>query len=104
MNNLQEACIQFHLPVEPELLCQLVDYCDTDKDGMINYLDFANFLNWKDKMPTGLGLCDKTSMSKDFLVCFLFYGPSTHFRSFRAQSVTLTTLILGKPAMQFTST
>ena len=26
------------------------------------------------------------------LVWFLFYGPSTHFRSFRARSVTLTTL------------
>ena len=35
---------------------------------------------------------------------FLFYGPSTHFRSFRARSVTLTTLFLGKPPRQFTST
>ena len=55
MNDLREACIQFHLPVEPELLCQLMDYCDSDRDGKINYLDFANFLNWKDKMPSGLG-------------------------------------------------
>ena len=31
------------------------------------------------------------------LVWFLFYGPSTHFRSFWAWSVTLTTLFLGKP-------
>ena len=23
MNDLREVCIQFHLPVEPELLCQL---------------------------------------------------------------------------------
>ena len=38
------------------------------------------------------------------LVWFLFYGPSTHFRSFRARSVTLTTLFLGKPPRQFTST
>ena len=38
------------------------------------------------------------------LVWFLFYGPSTHFRSFRAQSVNLTTLFLGKPPRQFTST
>ena len=36
------------------------------------------------------------------LVRFLFYGPSTHFRSFRAWSVILTTLFLGKPR-QFTS-
>ena len=39
-----------------------------------------------------------------FLVWFLFYSPSTHFRSFRARSVTLTTLFLGKPPRQFTST
>ena len=38
------------------------------------------------------------------LVWFLFYGPSTHFRSFRARSVSLTTLFLGKPSKQFTST
>ena len=33
---------------------------------------------------------------------FCFYGPSTHFRSFRVQSVILTTLFLGKPPRQFT--
>ena len=38
------------------------------------------------------------------LVWFLFYGPSTHFRSFRARSVTLTALFLGKPPRQFTRT
>ena len=37
------------------------------------------------------------------LVWFLFYCPSTHFRSFRARSVTLTILFLGKPPRQFTS-
>ncbi len=31
-----------------------MDYCDTDKDGQINYQEFANFLNWKDKLPSGL--------------------------------------------------
>ena len=39
-----------------------------------------------------------------FLVWFLFYGPSTHFRSFQAWSVNLATLFLGKPPRQFTST
>ena len=39
-----------------------------------------------------------------FLVWFLFYGPSTHFRSFRARSVNLATLFLGKSPRQFTST
>ena len=40
----------------------------------------------------------------DLFVWFLFYGPSTHFRSFRAWSVNLATLFLGKPPKQFTST
>ena len=40
---------------------------------------------------------DQTVLEDLVLVWVLFYGPSAHFRSFRAQSVTLTTLILGKP-------
>lgn len=50
---LREVCIQFNLPVEPELLESLFSYCDVDGDGQINYEEFANFLNWKDKMPSG---------------------------------------------------
>ena len=38
------------------------------------------------------------------VVVLVFYGPSTHFRLFRAQSVSLSTLFLGKPPRQFTST
>ena len=87
MNDLREACIQFHLPVEPELLCQLMDYCDSDRDGKINYLDFANFLNWKDKMPSGLGMYTAAlqlyggpgSLSHDFKlwpITFQGSGPS----------------------------
>ncbi|XP_037684141.1 EF-hand domain-containing family member B isoform X2 [Choloepus didactylus] len=48
---LREACDQFNLHLDEKLLDQLFDYCDVDKDGLINYLEFANFLNWKDKMP-----------------------------------------------------
>ena len=54
IDELREVCIRFNLPAEPELLEQLMDYCDSDKDGQINYLEFANFLNWKDKLPSGL--------------------------------------------------
>ncbi|XP_013406172.1 EF-hand domain-containing family member B-like [Lingula anatina] len=53
INNLHEVCAQFNLPVEPELLVQLMDCCDANKDGFIDYVEFANFLNWKDKLPSG---------------------------------------------------
>ncbi|XP_015441255.1 EF-hand domain-containing family member B [Pteropus alecto] len=48
---LWEACDQANLHLDEKLLDQLFDYCDVDNDGLINYLEFANFLNWKDKMP-----------------------------------------------------
>lgn len=48
---LREACDQAHLCLDERLLDMLFDYCDVDNDGLINYLEFANFLNWKDKMP-----------------------------------------------------
>ena len=58
MAGLRESCLKFHLPVEPELLEQLMDICDVNRDGFIDYVEFANFLNWKDKMASGLP--DKT--------------------------------------------
>ncbi|XP_032807507.2 EF-hand domain-containing family member B isoform X4 [Petromyzon marinus] len=48
---LQVACSELNLPVEPALLQDLVRYCDVDRDGFINYLEFANFLNWKQALP-----------------------------------------------------
>ncbi|XP_028985621.1 EF-hand domain-containing family member B isoform X2 [Betta splendens] len=50
-DDLQEVCRQFQLDVSDSVLNDLMDYCDADKDGFINFLEFANFLNWKDKMP-----------------------------------------------------
>ena len=38
------------------------------------------------------------------VVVLVFYCPSTYFRSFRARSVSLSALFLGKPPRQFTST
>ncbi|XP_033957943.1 EF-hand domain-containing family member B isoform X2 [Pseudochaenichthys georgianus] len=49
--DLQAVCHQFQLHVSRQVLDALMDYCDTDKDGLINFLEFSNFLNWKDKMP-----------------------------------------------------
>ena len=47
-------------------------------------------------------LCSGLTAAK--IIVLVFYGPSTHFRSFRARSVNLATLFLGKPPRQFTST
>ncbi|XP_071100743.1 EF-hand domain-containing family member B-like [Haliotis cracherodii] len=55
MVELRDACFQFNLPVEPELLEQLMDTCDVNRDGQIDYVEFCNFLNWKDKMDSGFG-------------------------------------------------
>nr|XP_010973668.2 EF-hand domain-containing family member B isoform X2 [Camelus dromedarius] len=46
---LREACDQACLHLDEKLLDQLFEYCDVDNDGLINYLEFANFLTWKDK-------------------------------------------------------
>lgn len=49
--DLQAVCHQLQLGVSEEVIDDLMDYCDTDKDGLINFLEFANFLSWKNKMP-----------------------------------------------------
>ena len=56
---------------------------------------------------TGLGERLRKVLGADWiktcLVWLLFYGHSTHFRSFLAWSVNPATLVLGKPPRQFTS-
>ncbi|NWV32177.1 EFHB protein, partial [Grantiella picta] len=49
-NNLRKIFFQLNVNLDDELLDCLFDCCDLDKDGLINYQDLANFLNWKDKM------------------------------------------------------
>ncbi|KFQ49157.1 EF-hand domain-containing family member B, partial [Pelecanus crispus] len=48
-DNLRKSCFQLNLNLDDELLDSLFDCCDLDKDGLINYVEFANFLNWKNK-------------------------------------------------------
>ncbi|XP_056331646.1 EF-hand domain-containing family member B [Danio aesculapii] len=49
--DLREACHQFNMIISDPLLDELIDYCDVHKDGLIDFVEFSNFLNWKDKMP-----------------------------------------------------
>ena len=57
--------MQFNLPVDKELLETLLDYCDADNDGKINYSEFSNFLNWKDKLPPAAKVQEEDGESKD---------------------------------------
>ncbi|XP_076006509.1 EF-hand domain-containing family member B [Genypterus blacodes] len=50
-DDLRDVCRQFQLDLSGSVLDELMSCCDADKDGFINFLEFANFLNWKDKMP-----------------------------------------------------
>ncbi|XP_783931.2 EF-hand domain-containing family member B [Strongylocentrotus purpuratus] len=61
INELRLCCDQFSLPIEPELLEQLILYCDANTNGCIDYFEFANFLNWKDKMNEGETLTNPAS-------------------------------------------
>ncbi|XP_028905851.1 EF-hand domain-containing family member B isoform X2 [Ornithorhynchus anatinus] len=47
---LRKTCCQVNLDLEEDLLEALFDICDLDQDGRIDYKEFTNFLNWKDRM------------------------------------------------------
>ncbi|KAK5599174.1 hypothetical protein CRENBAI_024914 [Crenichthys baileyi] len=49
--DLWAVCHELNLKLSDKVLDELMEDCDTDKDGFINFVEFANFLNWKDKMP-----------------------------------------------------
>nr|CAB3241289.1 EF-hand domain-containing family member B-like [Phallusia mammillata] len=56
---LRDVCFQLNVPIEDEMLTLLMSYCcssssqenNDEKSTLIDYLKFANFLNWKDKLP-----------------------------------------------------
>ena len=47
---LYQVCIQFNLVVDDNLVNLIMEYCDADGDGQLNYAEFVNFLNYKDIM------------------------------------------------------
>ena len=53
--------------------------------------------------PYLMTMKDTYDLVLNWLVVLVFYSPLIHFRSFRAPSVNLATLFLGKPPRHFTS-
>uniref|UniRef100_A0A096MEM0 EF-hand domain-containing protein n=1 Tax=Poecilia formosa TaxID=48698 RepID=A0A096MEM0_POEFO len=49
--DLWSVCREFNLTLNGKLLDDLMEYCDEDKDGFLNFVEFANFLTYKDMMP-----------------------------------------------------
>ncbi|XP_071285427.1 EF-hand domain-containing family member B isoform X3 [Agelaius tricolor] len=64
---LRKIFSQLNVNLDDELLESLFDCCDLDKDGLINYRDFANFLNWKDKM--GVKEFEEKIITKGYPLC-----------------------------------
>ncbi|KAJ0066669.1 hypothetical protein NL108_017091 [Boleophthalmus pectinirostris] len=51
LQDLEQVCREFQLETAPAVLQDLLHYCDLNGDGHIDFMEFANFLCWKDKMP-----------------------------------------------------
>nr|XP_061789354.1 EF-hand domain-containing family member B-like [Nerophis lumbriciformis] len=49
--DLREVCHHFKVEASDAVLDDVLDHCDTNGDGFIDFLDFSNFLNFKEKMP-----------------------------------------------------
>lgn len=66
---LRDVCHQLNVPVEDEMLALLMSYCvgdDSDGDADvigIDYVKFANFLNWKDKSTMPVAPVDEDDES-----------------------------------------
>jgi len=51
--DLWAVCREFGVGTSEAVLDDLMATCDADGDGVIDFLEFANFLNWKDRTPIG---------------------------------------------------
>lgn len=62
-DELKVACAAAKYAVADDLLDVLLNDCDHDGDGKINFLEFANFLCFKNSMKTGLITDPKTELT-----------------------------------------
>nr|XP_033786560.1 EF-hand domain-containing family member B isoform X2 [Geotrypetes seraphini] len=49
-DELKNVCEYFNLELYPELLDAVLEYCSVDEDGLIDFMLFTNFINWKKKV------------------------------------------------------
>ncbi|XP_065834963.1 EF-hand domain-containing family member B-like [Oscarella lobularis] len=54
-DELRQVCVQFKLPVDDEMIRLVMDWCDADGDGQIDYDEFVSFLNWHQPIPSPPG-------------------------------------------------
>ena len=52
---MRDVCQELKLPVNMAVLESLLELCDQNADKQIDYVEFVNFLNWKDQLPSGFG-------------------------------------------------
>jgi len=52
VNELRRVCLEFNLPIDDGTLRALMAMTCRNDTGKINYNEFVNLLNWKDKMPS----------------------------------------------------
>ncbi|XP_077454365.1 EF-hand domain-containing family member B [Stigmatopora argus] len=51
--DLREVCRHFKVEITDVVLDEVFEECDKDRDGFIDFLEFSNFLNFKEKLPLG---------------------------------------------------
>ena len=51
VDDLLRVCASFHLPVDANLINDLIAFCDCEGNGEVSYIDFCNFLNWRYDLP-----------------------------------------------------
>jgi hypothetical protein len=65
---LIKACAKSGYPIADDMANGVIQDCDVDCDGRLNFLEFSNFLCYKESMDTGL----KFDPSKKIFLFFRF--------------------------------
>lgn len=50
-DDVQRVCDEFGLDVSRNTLDGLMEFCDVDNNGIVDFVEFSNYLTWKEKLP-----------------------------------------------------